>query len=73
MDDFGNIYLRIRGNATGALVMAQSAGTGLSAYPSKDGRTTQLVMINQSLYIQVQTTNSTEYYDLTGRKVKIME
>ena len=73
MDDFGNIYLRIRGNATGALVMAQSAGTGLSAYPSKDGRTTQLVMINQSLYIQVQTANSTEYYDLTGRKVKIME
>ncbi len=73
MDDFGNIYLRIRGNATGALVMAQSAGTGLSAYPSMDGRTTQLVMINQSLYIQVQTANSTEYYDLTGRKVKIME
>ena len=73
MDDFGNIYLRLRVNATGALVMTQSAGTGLSAYPSMDGRTTQLVMINQSLYIQVQTANSTEYYDLTGRKVKIIE
>lgn len=38
-----------------------------------EGENAKLVMINQSLYIQVQGTKSTEYYDLTGRKVEIME
>lgn len=36
-----------------------------------EGENAKLVMINQSLYIQVQGTKSTEYYDLTGRKVEI--
>ena len=38
-----------------------------------EGENAKLVMINQSLYIQVQGTKSTEYYDLTGRKVDIMD
>ena len=38
-----------------------------------DGDSAKLVMINQSLYIQVQGTKATEYYDLTGRKVDIMD
>jgi hypothetical protein len=38
-----------------------------------EGENAKLVMINQSLYIQVQGTKSTEYYDLTGRKVEIMD
>lgn len=36
-----------------------------------DGDSAKLVMINQSLYIQVQGAKSTDYYDLTGRKVEI--
>ena len=38
-----------------------------------EGENAKLVMINQSLYIQVQGTKATEYYDLTGRKVEIMD
>lgn len=38
-----------------------------------EGENAKLVMINQSLYIQVQGTKSTEYYDLTGRKVEQMD
>lgn len=38
-----------------------------------EGENAKLVMINQSLYIQVQGTKATEYYDLTGRKVDIMD
>ena len=38
-----------------------------------EGENAKLVMINQSLYILVQGTKATEYYDLTGRKVEIMD
>ena len=50
-----------------------NSGAGVENAIVAEGENAKLVMINQSLYIQVQGTKSTEYYDLTGRKVDIMD
>ena len=50
-----------------------NSGAGVENAIVAEGENAKLVMINQSLYIQVQGTKSTEYYDLAGRKVDIMD
>jgi hypothetical protein len=50
-----------------------NSGAGFENAFSPEGTNTKLVMINQSLYIQVIGAKSIEYYDLTGRKVEIMD
>lgn len=50
-----------------------NSGAGLENAFSPEGTNAKLVMINQSLYIQVIGAKSIEYYDLIGRKVEIMD
>ncbi len=71
-DEFGNLYLRLRSDAEGVLVTKQVMdNTGLQNTIVADGYTAKLVMINQSLYIEVSKGATTEYYDLVGRPVVI--
>ena len=70
-DEYGNLYLRLRSTAPGALVVRQYTNTGLFDNVIINGRDVKLVIINQSLYIQISDATSVEYYDLMGRKVEL--
>lgn len=70
-DEYGNLYLRLRSTAPGELVVRQYTNTGLFDNVIINGRDVKLVIINQSLYIQISDATSVEYYDLMGRKVEL--
>ena len=70
-DEYGNFYLRLRSTAPGELVVRQYTNTGLFDNVIINGRDVKLVIINQSLYIQISDATSVEYYDLMGRKVEL--
>ena len=70
-DEHGNLYLRLRSTAPGELVVRQYTNTGLFDNVIINGRDVKLVIINQSLYIQISDATSVEYYDLMGRKVEL--
>jgi hypothetical protein len=70
-DEYGNLYLRLRSTAPGELVVHQYTNTGLFDNVIINGRDVKLVIINQSLYIQLSDATSVEYYDLMGRKVEL--
>ena len=72
-DEHGNLYLRLRSTAPGELVVRQYTNTGLFDNVIINGRDVKLVIINQSLYIQISDATSVEYYDLMGRKVELEE
>lgn len=70
-DEYGNLYLRLRSTAAGELVVHQlPEKTGLFDNVIINGRNARLVLINQTLYIEISDPNKTEYYDLMGRKVE---
>lgn len=70
-DEYGNLYLRLRSTAAGELVVHQlPEKTGLFDNVIINGRNARLVLINQTLYIEISDSNKTEYYDLMGRKVE---
>lgn len=69
-DEYGNLYLRLRSTAPGELVVRQYTNTGLFDNVIINGRNARLVLINQTLYIEISDPNKTEYYDLMGRKVE---
>lgn len=74
VDEYNNIYVRVRSTAPGSLVVRQlPKETGLFDNAIISGKNAQLVIINQSLYIQISDPNTVEYYDLMGRKVEFEE
>jgi hypothetical protein len=71
VDPHDNLYLRLRSSAEGALVTRQlPKETGLFDNVIINGRNARLVVIKQSLYIEISDANTTEYFDLMGRKVE---
>lgn len=71
VDPHDNLYLRLRSSAEGALVTRQlPKETGLFNNIVISGRNARLVVIKQSLYVEISDANTTEYFDLMGRKVE---
>ena len=71
-DGYGNLYIRIRSTEPGTLytrLEKQGGPTGLTTSTVINGRKTKLVLIEQSIYIQVEDGEQQKLYDLTGREV----